>query len=70
MVEFCDLLGTPYAPVSKIPPVKGPTKYIPFCSPVCKRHVQSTCEMRLKLARNQFFGQIHMTTFNKDYVRL
>ena len=22
-VEFCDLLGTPYAPVSKIPSVKG-----------------------------------------------
>ena len=22
MVEFCDLLGTPYAPVSKIPSVK------------------------------------------------
>ena len=25
MVGFCDLLGTPYAPVSKIAPVKGPS---------------------------------------------
>ena len=27
MVEFCDLLGTPYAPVSKIPSVKVTLKY-------------------------------------------
>ena len=27
MNDFCDLLGTPYAPVSKIAPVKGSFKY-------------------------------------------
>ena len=31
MVGFCDLLGTPYAPVSKIPFVKS-SKFMELCT--------------------------------------